>query len=152
MEDSWDLSDDQYTPFPTPAPADAVPVSQWPAGTGLTMSGASELWSRVGTVSHSLSCPHCFHCRLHWRLQTSAFSREFFSFSLKIFFSFSFDYHTPMDGVCFNPICCNAFDQFENLVQKRERKKSESVILINPEASYSAPYAGIHIAFWSWTL
>ena len=60
LEDSWDLSDDQYTPFPTPAPADVVPASQWQAGTGLTMSGASELWSRVGTVSRPYLPLECF--------------------------------------------------------------------------------------------
>lgn len=56
LEDSWDLSDDQYSPFPASnstasTPTDSSSASQWATNPNSNMSGASELWSRVSTVS-----------------------------------------------------------------------------------------------------
>jgi len=48
LEDSWDLADDAYTPFPgnggAPTPTDSMSVEQW-----------NELWNRVTTV-HFIFC------------------------------------------------------------------------------------------------
>jgi hypothetical protein len=55
LEDSWDLTDDAYTPFPgnggATAPTDSMPVGQWSASPSLNMAASSELWNRVTTVS-----------------------------------------------------------------------------------------------------
>lgn len=54
LEDSWDLTDDAYTPFPgnggATAPTDSMPVGQWSASPSLNMAASSELWNRVTTV------------------------------------------------------------------------------------------------------
>jgi hypothetical protein len=54
LDDSWDLADDAYTPFPgnggAPAPTDSMAVDQWNASPSLNMAASSELWNRVSTV------------------------------------------------------------------------------------------------------
>ena len=52
LEDSWDLADDAYTPFPSSAPPapDSMAVDQWNASPSLNMAASSELWNRVSTV------------------------------------------------------------------------------------------------------
>jgi hypothetical protein len=54
LEDSWDLADDAYTPFPgnggAPAPTDSMAMDQWNASPSLNMAASSELWNRVSMV------------------------------------------------------------------------------------------------------
>lgn len=54
VEDSWDLADDTYTPFPgppsQPISADSVALDHW--SSSRRMAASSELWNRVSQVHH----------------------------------------------------------------------------------------------------
>ena len=59
VEDSWDIADDAYTPFPSKAgpsaAGDSVVLDNWSAGS-LNMAASSELWNRVTQVSADKAC------------------------------------------------------------------------------------------------